>query len=91
MKRYGFILRVKIQRAHVKMRRNGGKKLSVIKSFRGKNKLEQCMKYFGFKTYLRSPSTSGRSLVMAITSANKVTNVVIKATGELQEKTWARN
>lgn len=36
------------------------------------------------KTYLRSPSTSGRSLVMAITRANSVTNVVMNATGELQ-------
>lgn len=38
------------------------------------------------ETYLRSPSTSGRSLVMAITRANKVTKVVMKATGELQVK-----
>lgn len=36
-----------------------------------------------FMTYFRSPSTSGRSLVIAITKANIVTNVVIKATGEL--------
>lgn len=37
-------------------------------------------------TYLRSPSTSGRSFVMAMTSANNVTNAVMKATGELQGK-----
>lgn len=36
------------------------------------------------ETYLRSPSTSGRSFVMAMTSANNVTKVVMKATGELQ-------
>lgn len=38
-----------------------------------------------YVTYLRSPSTSGRSFVMAITSANKVTKVVMNATGELQK------
>ena len=37
-------------------------------------------------TYLRSPSTSGRSFVMAMTRANNVTKVVMKATGELQVK-----
>jgi GDP-D-mannose dehydratase len=36
------------------------------------------------ETYLRSPSTSGRSFVIAMTSANNVTKVVMKATGELQ-------
>jgi len=36
------------------------------------------------KTYLRSPSTSGRSFVIAITYAKNVTNVVIKTTGELR-------
>lgn len=36
------------------------------------------------KTYLRSPSTSGRSLVMAMTNANNVTKVVMNATGELE-------
>lgn len=36
------------------------------------------------KTYLRSPSTSGRSFVIAITNANNVTKVVMKTTGELQ-------
>lgn len=36
------------------------------------------------ETYLRSPSTSGRSLVMAMTNANNVTNAVMKETGELQ-------
>lgn len=36
------------------------------------------------KTYLRSPSTSGRSFVIAITNAKNVTKVVIKTTGELQ-------
>lgn len=39
-----------------------------------------------FGTYLRSPSTSGRSFVMAMTNANMVTKVVMKATGELQVK-----
>lgn len=38
----------------------------------------------GPTTYLRSPSTSERSFVMAITSANNVTKVVMKATGDLQ-------
>jgi hypothetical protein len=38
------------------------------------------------KTYLRSPSTSGRSLVMAITKAKRVTKHVIKATGELHRE-----
>jgi hypothetical protein len=36
------------------------------------------------ETYLRSPSTSGRSLVIAMTKANSVTKHVMKATGELQ-------
>ena len=40
-------------------------------------------------TYLRSPSTSGRSFVMAITSANNVTKVVMNATGELRVETEA--
>lgn len=44
----------------------------------------------GFITYLRSPSTSGRSFVMAITSANNVTKVVINATGALQTAYGAR-
>ena len=34
-------------------------------------------------TYLRSPSTSGRSFVIAMTSANSVTKDVMKATGAL--------
>jgi len=38
----------------------------------------------GTKTYLRSPSTSGRSFVIAITNAKNVTKVVMKTTGELQ-------
>jgi len=40
----------------------------------------------GTKTYLRSPSTSGRSFVIAITNAKNVTKVVMKTTGELQPK-----
>jgi len=35
------------------------------------------------ETHLRSPSTSGRSLVIAMTKANSVTKHVMKATGEL--------
>jgi hypothetical protein len=42
------------------------------------------------KTYLRSPSTSGRSLVIAITNAKNVTKVVIKTTGELQVETYKK-
>jgi len=38
------------------------------------------------KTYLRSPSTSGRSFVIAITNAKNVTKVVMKTTGELQSE-----
>jgi hypothetical protein len=39
---------------------------------------------YRLETHLRSPSTSGRSLVIAMTKANSVTKHVIKATGELQ-------
>jgi len=35
-------------------------------------------------TYFRSPSTSGRSFVIAMTSANSVTKDVMNATGALQ-------
>lgn len=50
------------------------------------NKLNQhpSCKRIGLVAYLRSPSTSGRSLVMAMTNANNVTKVVMKATDELQ-------
>ena len=43
------------------------------------------------RSYLRSPSTSGRSFVMAITNANKVTKVVMKTTEGLQTEIQKRS